>query len=458
MTRRRSAPVPSEARGAVLIVALLITAVIALTLGSYLTLNLSTSRQARVSYQQNAAFHLAEAGAEEAVWSFNRANDHAADAWSGWTTQGAAGWRRFSGFDYGGGTTGSVKVYVSKLNPAGGDRPTVVALADVGRATGTANQRMIEVTLGRRSYFASGIVAKDVMKFAGTNATIDSWNSDPDGNAATPPVAYSAAVRNDRGSIATMAVQNNAMLVNQAAVWGYVATGGAEPEVGVNGSIRGRDTADGVRIDPNRVSTDFVADLPGVSAPLDGLPLVTVGSTLGVAGTATKWRCPSISLSGNQSLTIYGDVTLILTATSGSALEMTGNSSLNIPDGSSLTIYADADVKIAGNGLANANVRPITCRLFGTATSGSGQTIHIAGNGDLKAAVYAPNSTINVNGNGNVLGALVGQNVTFTGNAAFHYDESLAQENTDTPFGVLTWRELTEASERNPWQAVFAGW
>src|SRR4051812_47417821 len=97
-------------RGAVLIVTLIIMAIVALALGSYLSLNLSTSRLSRKSYQQATAFHLAEAGAEEAVWSFNRAAIQSADAWDGWTSASPAAWHKFSGFDLGGNTNGTVKV------------------------------------------------------------------------------------------------------------------------------------------------------------------------------------------------------------------------------------------------------------------------------------------------------------------------------------------------------------
>ena len=443
-------------RGTVLIVTLLVLAMLALGVGSYLSLNLNTSRLARRSYQQNAAFHLAEAGAEEAVWSFNRAHAKQPDAWAGWTVQGAAAWRRFEGFDFGGGTRGRVKIYVNNTSPAAGSKPQAVALAEVGSEALPANTRMIEITLGRRSFFAAGIVALNVVKFAGTNTTVDSWNSDPDKNPATPAVPYSEAVRNDGGSIATTAVQNNAMLVNHAEVWGHVATGGAAPEVGANGSVLGADSPPDVQIDPARVSTDFSADLPVLGAPLDGTPIVSVGATLGTVGQATKWRCNSISLSGNETLNILGDVTLILTATVGSALDVTGNASIIIPEGSSLTLYAEADLKIAGKGLANANSRPASCRLIGT--SATSQSVHVAGNGALKAALYAPNADVQVNGNGDVMGAVVGRSVTFTGNAAFHYDESLAYEGEDAPFGVTRWRELTNAADRAAWEPVFTGW
>lgn len=162
---------------------------------------------------------------------------------------------------------------------------------------------------------------------------------------------YSPAVRRDQGGIATTAVQIASMLVNHAAVWGYVATGGAAPEVGVWGSVRGASTPEGVQVDPARVSTDFVADLPLLTAPVDGTLLATVGDTLGTLGEATKWRVPSISLNGSKTLTILGDVTLILTASTGSALDVTGNASIIIPDGLSLTVWVEGDVKVAGKGL-----------------------------------------------------------------------------------------------------------
>lgn len=445
-------------RGTVLIVTLLVMALIALGLGSYLSLNLSASRLSRQSYQQNAAFHLAEAGAEEALWSFNQANAHNPAAWTGWTVESPAGWRKFTGFEFGGNTAGSIKVYVNNLNPTGNARPQVVALSSVESPGTPANTRMLQVTLGRRSYFSGGIVARDLLRFSGLSTSVDSWNSDPDNDPATAPVPYSTAVRRDQGIIATMAMQNSAMLVNQATVWGYVATGGAAPEVGVHGSIRGAGTPDGVQIDPARVSTSFSADLPVVAAPTDGTVIASVGETLGTERLATKWRCPAVTLHGSQQLTILGDVTLVLTASTGKALDVTGNASIIVPEGASLTLYAEGNVLIAGNGLTNTNARPVTVRLFGTGSADSGQSLQVAGNGALKAVVYAPNADVAINGNGDVMGAVVGRTITFTGNAAFHYDESLANYSDGTPFRVVGWRELNRAEERRDWLDRFTGW
>lgn len=445
-------------RGAVLIVTLLLLALIALGLGSFLALNLSTSRLARQSFQQNAAFNLAEAGAEEALWSFNQANAHAPDAWTGWTSASPAAWRKFSDFEYGGNTNGSVKVYVSNTSPTGREKPTVIALSTVSAPGTPPNTRMLEVTLKRRSYFATGLVAKDGITFAGARTSVDSWNSDPDNDPATAAVPYGAASRHDGGSIATLSLQSTAMLINSASIWGSVSTGGAAPQVGPSGSIRGADTPADVQIDPARVSTDFTADLPNVTAPTDGTPIASVGATLGSLGQSTRWRCSGITLHANQTLTILGDVTLILTGSGTSVMDVTGNASIIIPAGSNLTIYAEGDVKIAGNGLGNANTRPISCLIWGTNTSNLGQSIKVAGNGALKAVLYAPNADVTVNGNGDIMGAIVARAITLTGNADFHFDESLASYGDNTPFGVTRWHELNSAAERERWAHVFSGW
>ncbi|MBP6507311.1 MAG: hypothetical protein KA257_07075 [Opitutaceae bacterium] len=446
-------------RGSVLIVALLLAAIIALMLGSYLNLNLSSTRLAKRSFQSYAALNLVEAGAEEAVWSFNRATGGQADAWTGWQNDGTSSWRKFDGFDLGQNTHGWVKVHVSTTTPPAGTNPKVVALASVNPPDGNPVTRMIEIALRRRSYFANGLVARDSIVFNGAVASVDSWDSDPDSDPSTPPVPYAVGIRRDNGTVASASVVNTAMLVNQANIWGYVFTGGAQPQVGTNGSIRGASTPADVMIDPNRIATDFNADFPAVSAPLDGTIIATVGSTLGTAGLATKWRCPAITLNGNKTLTILGDATLVLTAGPGvSALDVTGNASIIIPAGSSLILYTEGNVKIAGNGISNHNAQPGSFQLWGTSLSIGGQDMQIAGNGALKSVVYAPSAAVKINGNGEVMGSIVANTITLVGNAAFHYDEALTHHDAHTPFGIIKWREITSATERAQYQSMFDGW
>lgn len=449
----------ARSRGTVLVVALLIMAVIALGITSYLNLSLGSARLAKRGFAQTAAFNLAETGAEEAVWSFNRANAGSSDAWSGWTTGGGVAKRSFTGFDLGGNTAGSVKVYVDNFAPAGNVRPTVVALSSVQSPGDAPVTKMLEITLHRRSRFTAGLMAKDTITFSGTRTSVDSWNSDPDNNPATEPVEYSEDTRNDNGSVASVSVANTAMLVNQADIWGYVYTGGGAPQVGTQGSITGRNTPNGVQIDSTRVATDFTATFPDVAAPEDGTLVTKFGETLGTEHKATKWRSPSLTLSGKKTLTILGDVTLVITAGPGThAIDITGQASIIVPKESSLTLYVEGDVLIAGNGFANGNIRPATFQLYGTNTSESGQSIQVAGNGALRAVAYAPNADIKINGNGDVMGSVIGRTITLTGNAAFHYDESLVNLNDGMPFGIQSWRELTGSGDRSARAAYFQGW
>jgi len=143
-------------------------------------------------------------------------------------------------------------------------------------------------------------------------------------------------------------------------------------------------------------------------------------------------------------------------------LQISQNSSSGIlpknPAGSSLTLYIESDLLIAGQGLANANVQPGTCKIWGTDQSTRGQNFQIAGRGALQSAIYAPNADIAVNGNGDMMGSIIARNITFTGNAAFHFDEALAETGSDAPFGVGKWRELTDPTERAPYLSLFTGW
>jgi hypothetical protein len=457
----RPAPMPPAAddRAAVLIVALLVSALIALGLASYLNLNLSSTRLAKRTFNSYAALNLAETGTEEAVWSFNRASAGAADAWTGWAGTGAPAWQKFTGFDFGNRTTGWVKVYVDDRSPGSSGRPKIIAQSSIAAAADTPVTKMLEVTLRRRSAFANALVAKESIVFSGPNTSVDAWNSDPDGNPLTPPVDYSSAIRTDRGSIATAAVINSAMILNDAHIWGFVATGGAPPDVGVNGTIRGADTPGGVQIDPRRIATDFNASFNPVAAPSDGTLLASIPAVLGTAGAATRWRATQLSLTASETLTILGDVTLILTQSSGAdAVRVTGNASIVVPAGSTFALYVEGGVLIAGRGLANANVQPLTCQIWGTNTSAAGQTLHIAGNGALRSVIYAPHGDVNINGNGDVMGSIVARSIRLTGNAAFHYDEALANGLGAEPFGIAKWRELSTSAEQAPYLTLFQGW
>ena len=435
-------------RGSVLVVALLVAAFIALFLGSYLSLNLGTARLAQRTFNRTAAFHLAEAGLEEGLWTYNQLLAQAPAPWQGWQIIQDSAWRRFDHFPLSVSSSGSVKVYASPAYPGTNARPSLVALASVTSPGGAPVTQMIEVTLQRRSLFGGGLVARDGLYFRGNNTSFDSWDSDPDQNPATPAIPYSASVRTDLGTIATGAASPGDLLVTRARINGFLHTAGIDPVVGSSGLIGPFGTADGT-IDLARVAHDYHADFPAINAPAGGTILASFGPTLGTLGQKTSWRAGSLRLGGATTLTILGDVTLVLTDPL-TALSLTGNASIVIPSGSSLTIYCDGDALVGGRGIANLNSAPAAFQLWST-SAGSvrrAQRLAIVGNGALGAVLYSPEGEITINGNGDVSGALIGRTITFTGNAAFHYDLALGRLPAHAPFRASGWSTVDDSARR----------
>lgn len=465
--RRRSAE-----HGSLLIVAMLLCAIIGISIVSYINVGRSSQTIANRALYNNAAMNAAENGLEEAMYSINKrvADPSYSYTADGWTAMGASDMRRkWSGdsasayydsslvFDQN--ARGEVRVYILNYNVA----PRILARSTItlGGAASPQIDKYIEVQLRKSSKFANGLVAKDSIRFNGNNASVDSWNSDPDNNPATAAIPYSAGVRRDNGSVGSISVAVDSILVQNADIWGYAATGGALPSVGSNGLVGPFGTSSGT-MDMSRVSTDFSANFDPVTAPTGGTTIAAIGNgdlpmTLGTAGSATTLRIPSISASGNSSkvLTITGDTTIILTATAGTdAISMTGQSSIAIAPGAKLTVYAEGNISIAGNGIANGGTtaatanQPINCQIWGTRTSGT-QTVAIAGNGVLSAIAYVPNGSLSINGNGDVMGSFVANDITVTGNAAFHYDESLGNFGGSNPWRVTRWNEVTSKTDRD---------
>ena len=391
------------------------------------------------------------------MYAINQDATSSSYSWStdGWTTSGTTARRKWTGTQFDQKATGEVRVRVE--NYTGTGTPVIYARSLVslggGSAAGAAIEKWIKVTLTRTSKFANGLVAKDTITFAGTNATVDSWES----GFPAADVRYDSSVKRDKGSVGSISVSVSAVTVQNADIFGYAATGGSLPKVGPSGRVGTFTTPLGT-MDMSRVSTDFSANFDPVAQPTGGTWVGAIGSTtLGTSGATTTFSGSAVILSGGASnkLVIQGDVTLHLTAAAGtSAISVVGNASIEIASGASLVIYTAGDVSVAGNGVfsggstaASAN-NPAKFQLWGTSTSATRQSIAIAGNGVLSGVVYAPNASVRVNGNGDVMGSIVANDITVTGNAAFHYDESLANFSNGNPFRVGEWNEITSAADR----------
>ena len=468
-------------RGTLLIVAMLLCAAIGISLASYIQLSGTAVRVSNRAMYNNAAVNLSEQGIEEAMYSVNKMIADSTYTWSGWTHPSTAAWRKWQDVALGQGATAEYRVYV--YNYDGTLAPKIVsrAIVTLGGATAAPIEKWIEVQLAKTSKFANGLVARNSIIFNGSNATVDSWNSDPNGNGSLIQ-PYSAGVRNDEGSVGSISVSTGAVLVKQADVWGYVCTGGSDPttSVGANGSVLGSDSVSDASwtkatVDPARISTQFSANFDAVTTPADSA-LASLGN---INATVTLPRA-SDSPNGigqyagyyvydasqirlvNDVVTISGKVLLRV---SGDVDIGGGSGEIAISSGGTLALYTPGTVTMSGKGISNgtdANTsgdlaaselgQPINFQLWGTKTSGT-QSIDIKGNGAFSGIVYAPQGSVTIVGNGAVNGSVVANNISLSGNAEFHYDESLANFGGGNPFRVSRWKELTLAADRSAYSS-----
>src|SRR5207253_7315929 len=112
----------------------------------------------------------------------------------------------------------------------------------------------------------------------------------------------------------------------------------------------------------------------------------------------SRYMLNTISLSGNQTLTIVGapdgSRTYIEIYVTGD-ISVTGQGQITIAPGVSATIYFAGDVDVSGKGILNSNNQPGDLLLYGIEPS-SGPTPHVSlsGNAQITAADYAPGPTV----------------------------------------------------------------
>ncbi len=453
-------------RGSLLIVSMIMSAIIGISIASYIKLGQTSQVISNRALYNNGAMNLAENGMEEAMYSINQLVANSSYSWSGdgWTpaNSGVDAYRKWTGYTFDQNARGTVRVYVK--NADGAMAPIILARSTVtlGGITSAPIEKWIKVQLAMTSKFANGLVAKRTITFSGTNASVNSWNSDPDGPGGAAPIPYSTAVDNDNGSVGSISV-TAAVSVNNADIWGYVATGGTPATVGPNGLVGPFGTTAGT-IAPGHSSTDFSASFDSVVAPstYSYTPIASIGSsspgTTTLPGTITaaadgKYYIEVADIGGsNKVLQIEANKEVVLKITTGGLSTGGGSGAINIAPGGKLIVYTAGDISIGGNGVMNGGTtaatanQPQNFQIWGTKTSGT-QSISIAGNGVLSAIVYAPQGDTTIVGNGDVMGSIVADVIKVTGNAAFHYDESLGSFGGN-PYRVAAWEELNTAAER----------
>jgi hypothetical protein len=459
---------------------------LAVSLASYVQLAKHSLQLSQRTLWANAAMNLAENGLEEAMHSINRRSEDRAYSWrdAGWQTddddepEDCEAWRKWTNLQVDGAARGEIRVFVYGYKS---ERPEIVAVGTVVPPEGSNTpkvEKWVLIQARRTSRFASGLVARKSILFKGASAKVDSWISKSSSGAS---LLYHPDRARDQASIGSTSVAVDAVSVNNARIWGYVATGGELPQIGPQGSIGDRYSRPGF-MDMNRVSTDFVANfeagftsgnVKGFSSRSQPTLASELPAFLSGLGKTGKYSMASLSVK-NINWTITGLVELFLQSPSGSkALIVEGNGSITVAPGASLTIYTVGDVFLEGNGVISQSKtgetvnsgltgttagNPAAFQLYGQSTlTQLPQKIIIQGNSAFSGSIYAPNADVTFSGGGtsdqDILGSIVASTIEFRGNVAFHQDESLATLTPKAPFRPVAWNELVSESERNDYKS-----
>ena len=438
--------------GAIIIVALFFATAVGLMVGSYLRLASNELKLSTRAFLSNAAFNLAEAAAEEAIWSFTK------EDWSSWDEYGTYATKEVTNFQIGSDKEGSFRVVVENYNSGSLLPPTILAEGKVRSATGMESVRQLEISLGNRSLFANAMTSKSEVTISGGAAAIDSYDSavgqwDPNTN------------RKDKGTVGTLSMEFGDLDAGNSDIYGYVATGGGIPVFGPNAKVYGEGWNPGdPLVDPDRIALDFTADFPDVDPPTlsasakdDSDPDITYLTSSGSPGERTisgglptspvEYHLTALEMNNNRRLIIDSNSYVVMRVDGDVDI-----SKLTVRTGANLTLYVNGDFTVSGNGYANDNTKAETFVVYGTNNDPANpSTFTLNGSASLCAAVYAPNAALTMNGGGSgpgFMGAAVGKSIALNGGVTFHYDEGLAGFGSNGAFQMKQWKELISQLDR----------
>lgn len=441
---------PERLRGSVTLVALCLTTAIGIALASYVALcTRSTQLSTRLLHQEKAR-ELVQIGLEEALWALNQ-NNWGASGPSGntaWTTSGANKTVTLSYPMTGQGATGSVALTVANYASAGPTWPTVTATATLTLPDGQTATKSLQAATAPAPLFGNALASTDSYVSFTAGGTVDSYNSDPDNNAATAAVAYSFTAGNAANYDAVIAGNTNGsygVILTQATLRGYATTFGQPVSYSTSGSPPGKilgPSSGAVNVDTTRIGKSAFVPLENVFAvttptvdggtpSLAGLLIGLLNALLGGLGielfkAPTGWTVSdAVTINHPTKIVVNGDFNL---TTGGLPPLFTTTGKITIQAGGSLELYVSGDVTIGAGGFDNQTNDPKKLAIFCTGSSTT-DAVEYNSASAFCGVIFSEHKPIDLRQNGPYLGAMLSrQYVRFSGSATapnFHYDTAL---------------------------------
>ena len=466
-------PPKSSQTGSVLLVSLMVTAILGLTLASYLLMAQQQNLSVMRSQTWNSAIVLSEAGVEDALAMLNKFNSQF-DQLTNWATSASLNsdnWaalgnntyhaRRFLGDDY-------YDVYVTNINNTpvisskgytrwyyNGGSSFQQTYASVALNQSTAPVMVArKVNVGTRTdpLFNVAMAAIEQIDFAGKNVQTDSFDSCNSlyNDGGLYPYNYPDRQLANGDVVTDLAILDS-LNVGNAKIKGQAKTGPTGTmKVLANGSVGDKAWVEGGNkgVQPGHFADDMNVLFPKVEWPGGSLQWVhSYPSGTNINGKTYYYMIPGdgdwIIADLTKAMYIAGKVNVVVY----NKLQLTGaNDEIYIAPGSQVRMYVGwnvGDATIAGNGIINASGNANDFWLLGMPDL---QKLAFAGNASFAGVIYAPQTALTLGGGGNnvidFVGCSVSKSVKMNGHYNFHYDECLRNQGPPRGYIPTSWKEM----------------
>lgn len=389
-----------------------------------------------------ASTHLAETGAEEALWALNQARNTSGYSWSGWTISGSTASKVLSGVAVTDRASATVTIQIANYAT---DNPVVTTHGITRMTDGIPIDKQLQFTAKPAALFANAVGATTSASFTiSYTDTIDSYDS-------SVSIDPTSALQTSRDQAIVSAPT---VAVNSAAILGYVAISSSSPTFtnSTSGSVKGSFTSPSVLRDPSRIYSGASQSTFDISAPSGGTLLFSGSSTgtaaIGTAGATTPsvyYDGPyGIALSGSDKLTINGPVIIVVSHN----LSISNSASIVVSSSGSAQIIVAGAIDISGGGIVNQTSLPAKLLVAGTSSSAYGfssgtYTARLATSAPFYGALYVPSGSLQLYGTTTLYGSAVAKTVDRGwGNGVLHYDLNLrkvAFSTLSTPSDIESW-------------------
>ncbi len=417
--------------GSVLVVALVMSAVLAIILGSYLTLVASRNRITMRSQAWNEAIPVLEAGIEEAFTHMYDDQDSAgillaSNGWSAVLINSNLVYQKTRHFNSAS-FFNDKSYYVVTLSNATTTQPVIYSQGFVPAPLGTNYiSRLVQVVTTNPVIFSKAVAATGAVSLGG-HATVDSFNSSNPLYSSNS--MYVPSLREANGGVVTDSTNNPAISVGTGQIFGRTDTGPGGTVTTSGGGTVG-DLAWGSGIEPGYTNNDMNVTYPNQTAPAGYIgwlpPVAALILPYSYGGTNYTYRLSGgnytqsgdFSISG-QTMVVTGNATFVVTGN----FSMSGQSFIYIaPNASLQLIVKGSTTSLSGGGVVNGSGIAANFSYIGLPSNTS---VSYSGGSAFIGTINAPEADFSITGGSDFTGAAIVKTFADSGGSNVHYDESL---------------------------------